>query len=132
MESAQYTFAKSLEIENYDNYEKYDIRTRFVFHETYPRELNLWLRIKVRERNPLLLSCRNATQKSSQKEQLLFLLFLLSSDINMTNLPIHRSQFNHAIAVCLHGDKLLTRLWGSVKVEINFDETDVHTYEADR
>ena len=50
----------------------------------------------------------------------------------MTNLPIHRSQFNHAIAVCLHGDKLLKRLWGSVKVEINFDETDVHTYEADR
>ena len=67
------------------------------------------------------------------KKKSLFLLFLFSSDINMTNLPIHRSQFNHAIAVCLHGDKLsLTRLWGSVKVEINFDETDVHTYEADR
>ena len=51
----------------------------------------------------------------------------------MTNLPNQRSRFNHAIAVCLHGDKLsLTHLWGSVKVELNFDETDVHTYEADR
>ena len=51
----------------------------------------------------------------------------------MTNLPIHRSRFKHPIAVCLHGGKLsLIHLWGSVKVELNFDETDVHTYEADR
>ena len=51
----------------------------------------------------------------------------------MTNLPSHGGKFNHAIAVCLHGDKMsFTRLWGSVKVELNFNETDVHTYEADR
>ena len=51
----------------------------------------------------------------------------------MTHLPFHKHKFNHTIAVCLHGDKLsLTHLWGSVKVELNFDETDVHTYEADR
>lgn len=51
----------------------------------------------------------------------------------MTNLPFHGRKFNHAIAVCLHGDKRsLTHLWGSVMVELNFDETDVHTYEADR
>ncbi|XP_074623163.1 nuclear envelope integral membrane protein 1-like isoform X2 [Acropora palmata] len=52
--------------------------------------------------------------------------------INMTRLPYNSSRFNHAIAVCLHGDELsLTHLWDSVKVELNFDETDVHTYEAD-
>ena len=46
----------------------------------------------------------------------------------MTNLPFHGHKFNHAIAVCLHGDKMsLTHLWGSVMVELNFDETDVHT-----
>ena len=51
----------------------------------------------------------------------------------MTRLPYNSSRFNHAIAVCLHGDELsLTHLWDSVKVELNFDETDVHTYEADR
>ena len=76
---------------------------------------------------------RRKSPPPPKKKQLLFLLFLLSSDISMTNLPIHRSGFNHAIAVCLHGDKLpLTHLWSSVKVELNFDETDVHTYEADR
>ena len=76
---------------------------------------------------------RRKSRPPPPKKQLLFLLYLLSSDINMANLPIHRRRINHAIAVCLHGDKLsLTHLWGSVKVELNFDETDVHTYEADR
>lgn len=55
----------------------------------------------------------------------------------MSDLPKHHqshpNQRSHAIAFCLHGDKLsLTRLWGSVKVELNFNKTEVHTYEADR
>jgi len=37
------------------------------------------------------------------------------------------------VAVCVYGGELsLSRLWGSVKVLLEFDETDVNSYEAER
>ena len=37
------------------------------------------------------------------------------------------------VNVCVHGGKVsLSHLWGSVKVALQFNQTDVHSYEAER
>lgn len=46
---------------------------------------------------------------------------------------VPRPQESSTIAVCVHGGELtLSRLWGSVIVELEFDKTEVQFYEAER
>lgn len=63
---------------------------------------------------------------------------VLSTDISTANLsgdlrlevPWHKTS---TIAVCVHGGELtLWRLWGSVTVMLEFDKTEVQSYEAER
>ncbi len=63
----------------------------------------------------------------------------ISTDISVANLSrenrfkVRPRPESSTIAVCVHGGELtLSRLWGSVIVELEFDKTEVQFYEAER
>ena len=62
----------------------------------------------------------------------------MSTDISVSNLSsdIHIPTDkvpSATVAVCVHGGELtLSRIWGSVNVKLEFHQTEVQFYEAER
>lgn len=60
----------------------------------------------------------------------------MSTDISVSNLSSEetcKETRKETVAICVHGGELmLSHIWGSVKVMVKFDETEVQFYEAER
>ena len=74
-----------------------------------------------------------------KKKNIFLNSFFLPTDISIADLSRgqnFRVPFNHdrpILGICVNGGELsLSRLWSSVKVQLEFHKTDVHSYEAER
>ena len=60
----------------------------------------------------------------------------MSTDISVSNLSsdiTFKVPSATTVAVCVHGGELtLSHIWGSVKVKLEFHQTEVQFYEAER
>ena len=60
----------------------------------------------------------------------------MSTDIFVSNLSreiTFKVPRRDTVAICVHGGELtLSHIWGSVKVMVKFDKTEVQFYEAER